>query len=50
MTVHLERLTDAGAQELPGGITLRLARGNPAAVLLTSRARRSRPGALPAAR
>jgi hypothetical protein len=38
MTVHLERLTDAGAQELPGGVTLRLARGNPAAVLVVPRA------------
>jgi Bacterial Ig-like domain len=38
MTLHVERLTDAGAQELPGSVTLRLARGNPAAVLITPRA------------
>jgi hypothetical protein len=35
MTMHLERVTDAGAQELPGSVMLRLARANPATVLLT---------------
>jgi hypothetical protein len=35
LTVHLERVTAAGPQELPAGSTLRLAHGNPAAVLLT---------------
>ena len=33
-TLHLERVTDAGVQELPG-TTLTVARGNPAAVLVT---------------
>jgi hypothetical protein len=35
MTVHLERLTPAGPQELAVGAALRLAHGDPAAVLLT---------------
>jgi hypothetical protein len=36
-TLRLERITDAGAQQLPDGIVLSLARGNPAAVLLRPR-------------
>jgi hypothetical protein len=36
-TMHLERVTEAGVQELPG-TTLALARGNPATVLVTPRA------------
>jgi hypothetical protein len=36
-TVHLERVTDQGVQELPGEVALRLAQGNRAAVLLTAR-------------
>jgi hypothetical protein len=35
LTVHLARMTAAGPQELPAGNALRLAHGNPAAVLLT---------------
>jgi Bacterial Ig-like domain len=34
-TVHLERLTSAGAEDLPGGAMVTLAHGNPATVLLT---------------
>jgi hypothetical protein len=35
MTLHLERVTPAGAQELAGGTTLTLAHGNAATVLVT---------------
>ena len=36
-SVHLERVTPEGVREVPGGVMLRLAGGNPATVLLTPR-------------